>query len=49
MAVAYVHVRFKKSQKDKIQEEIWQYWDTKSGWLIRDKYLQLNKDKNDNK
>lgn len=28
LAVAYVHVRFKRPGDDKIQEEVWQYWDT---------------------
>jgi len=43
-AVAYVHVRFKKSIGEKEQEEVWQYWDTADhGWLHRDEFLQLKK------
>jgi hypothetical protein len=47
LVVAYVHVRFKRPGDDKIQEEVWQYWDTDSVWLHRDKYLELTKDKED--
>jgi len=47
MIVAYVHVRFKEPGDDKIKEEVWQYWDTDSVWLHRDKYLELTKDKKD--
>jgi len=47
MVVAYVHVGFKKPGDDKIQEEVWQYWDTDSVWLHRDRYLKLTKNKGD--
>ena len=45
IVVTYVHVKFKKPGDDKIQEEVWQYWDTDSAWLHRDKYLKLTKEK----
>ena|SRR5688572_18437845 len=45
LVVAYVHVKFKKPEDDKIQQEVWQYWDTDGGWLHRDKYLDVTKDK----
>jgi hypothetical protein len=44
LVVSYVHVKFKKPGNDKILEEVWQYWDTDSAWLHRDKYLELTKD-----
>jgi len=47
LVVAYVHVKFKKSGDEYIQEEVWQYWRTDSVWLHRDKYLELTKDKKD--
>lgn len=47
LVAAYVHVRFKKPGDDKIQEEVWQYWDTDSVWMHRDKYLELTKDNGD--
>lgn len=47
LVVAYVHVRFKRPGDDKIQKEVWQYWDTDSVWLHRDKYLESTKDKED--
>ena len=47
LVVTYVHVRFSKTGDDKIREEVWQYWDTDSSWLHRDKYLKLTKVKND--
>ncbi len=47
LVVAYVHVRYKKPGDDKIQEEVWQYWDTDSVWLHRDRYLELTKNKRD--
>ncbi len=47
LVAADVHVRFKRPGDDKIQEEVWQYWDTDSVWLHRDKYLELTKDKGD--
>jgi hypothetical protein len=41
-AVAYVHVRFKRTIDEEEQEEIWQYWNTAdNGWLHRDKFLEL--------
>ena len=47
LAVAYVHINFKKPGDDKIHEEVWQYWDKDSVWLHRDKYLELTKEKKD--
>ncbi len=41
--VAYVHVRFKKTDNDSIHEEVWQYWDLDSDWVHRDRYLELTK------
>jgi len=34
-------LKFKKPGDDKIQEEVWKYWDTTIVWLHRDKYLEL--------
>ena len=41
LVVAYIHLKFKKPGDDKIQEEVWKYWDTTIAWLHRDKYLEL--------
>lgn len=47
IVVAYVHVKYKIPGDDKIQEEVWQYWDTDSVWLHRDKYVELTSKKRD--
>ncbi len=37
LAVAYVHVKFKKAKSDSIFEKVWQYWDlVEEGWTHRD-------------
>jgi hypothetical protein len=45
IVVAYVHVRFKETVDGKVKEEVWQYWDTDSVWLHKDKYLEQTKNK----
>ena len=41
LVVTQIHLKFKKPGDDKIQEEVWKYWDTTIVWLHRDKYLEL--------
>lgn len=43
LAVVYIHVKFRKPPHDSIHEEVWQYWNTDSAWLHRDKYTELTK------
>lgn len=47
LVVTYVQVKFKKTGEDKIQEEVWQYWDTDSVWLPWDKFLARATSKKD--
>ncbi|HMP98393.1 MAG TPA: hypothetical protein PKC24_01340 [Cyclobacteriaceae bacterium] len=41
LVVVSVHVKYKKPNDEEIYEEIWKYWDTKSGWLHREKFQDL--------
>jgi hypothetical protein len=45
MIAVYIEIKYKRPGDESILEEVWQYWDTDTAWLHRDKYLELTNNK----